>query len=394
LTWQDELRQLDVELASGRITADEYRTRRDRVTAAAANPSGAAQAEAPQQTANNPSSQPVESTQLIAPVTGGQARPPRTAPPPQHGGDADRTQAVNPAWGAQDPGDAERTQAVPRSGFPQGGRPPASPAGGFPLPQYEQPGGWQGEEQLPPQWSGAELPASAPWATSGFDSGFDSGRGDPWGAKQGPEVFEDSGPKTGKIVAIVAAVVLLAGLGVGAYFLWGQDSGGGGQAQQPPVATKPPAPTKKPNPMKIADLPGQQQDTNIKDFAGVLGIGYLTPEESSAYQDAQPGKAAVVVSQLENGGRVIVMVVQVSSANAANKAVTELAQLQIGFGAAKVSNPPTNVQATKTADTIRAHYASGDQVVRIEVQGRNQSATTASFNSVIESQLNNLPADG
>lgn len=393
MTWQDELRQLDVELASGRITADEYRTRRDRVTAAAANPSGSAQAEGPQQTANNPGSQPVESTQLIAPVTGGQARPPRNAPPPQHGGDADRTQAVKPAWGAQDPGDAERTQAVPRSGFPQGGRPPASPAGGFPLPQYEQPGGWQGEEQMPPQWSGAELPASAPWATSGFDSGFDSGRSDPWGAKQGPEVFEDSGPKTAKIVAIVAAVVLLVGLGVGAYFLWGQNPGGG-QAQQPPATTKPAPPSKQPNPMKIADLPGRQQDTKIKDFAGVQGLTYLTPEEASAYQDAQPGKSAVVTSQLDNGGRVIVLVVQVSSANAANNAVNGLVDLQLAFKATRVTNPPTNVQVTKTADTIRGHYVSGDQIIRVEVSGRNQSATTASFNSVIESQLNNLPADG
>jgi hypothetical protein len=389
VTWQDELRQLDVELASGRITADEYRTRRDRVTAAAANPSsGGGKTDAPATPA--PAPQPAtppppaaESTQMIAPVTGSQPRPPRGGPAP--GGEADRTQAVNPAWGG-DNADADRTQAVPRSNIPPRAPGPASPAGGFPQPQYQQ--GWQGEEQLPPQWSGPELPSSAPWAT-GFDSGFE--QSDPWGAKQGPEVFEESGGNTTKIIAIVAAIVLLAGLGVGAYFLWGRDSGGTPPAAQTNTPAAPTT-TKPKNPMGIAELPGKQDVSPVATFAEVQELNYLTPEEASAYQDAQPAKVGLVVGQLQGGGRAIVLVVQVGSAAAAKNAVQSLVDLQLTFKATKAEDAPDNVQVTATVDTIRAHYASGDTIVRIEVSGSG-AKNASDFEKVVQSQLSSLPAD-
>jgi len=395
LTWQDELRQLDEELAAGRITADEYRMRRDRVTAAAANPAaGSPQPDASAQAATSQPDQPIagESTQLMTPLSGGQPGPPQATPP--QAGDAERTQAVNPAWTVGGQGaDAERTQAVPRSALPQmPGYSPPSPAGGFPQqqPPYQQQG-WQ-DEQLPPSWTGPELPSAAPWNPSGFESTH----ADPWSAKQGPEVFEEGGgSKTGKIVAGVVAVVVLAGLVVGAFLLWGQDSGDDGTQAQTSAAAPPPAPpTKVANPMGIADLPGQQQDTKVRDLAGVQSLNYLTPEEIDAYEKASPGQAALVFSQLAGGGRVVVLVIQAESATAAGTAVEKLVQLQIGFKATKVTNAPKNVSITQSSANTRAHYASGDTIVRIDVTGGDQASRRDALNSVLTPQLSSLSADG
>ncbi|MEV4311417.1 hypothetical protein [Actinocrispum sp. NPDC049592] len=386
MTWQDELRQLDEKLASGLISADDYRKRRDGLLAAAANP--AKPADPPPDAQQGTGS---ESTQLIQPV----APPPKPAGPPP---DSDRTQAVpqggwslQPSYQQPQPpkqsADAERTQVVPGVG---------SPPGGFPQQQFPPQQPQWGQQPQPqddgfssPHWSGPSLPP-APWATN-----EPWNNNEPW-VKQGPEAFEN-GKSRGKVIAISVVVVLLIGLGVGAWLIWGK---GGGEPNNPPVAqssavSTPTTPPKVPNAMDIADLPGQQIDQQVKDFAGVSRIDYLTKEEIAAYQTAQSTDAGMVISQLDgSAGRVIVLVTKAGSADLAAAAVKSLVEIQVGYKATKVTGMPTGVTATQAADVIRGHFASKDKVVRIEVQAKDPAKLSSSFQDVLNDQLKVFPADG
>src|SRR6266540_2125716 len=141
LSWQEELRRLDEELAAGRISADDYRLRRDSVLSQAVNLG-------PQSTPAG-TGQQAESTQIIAPLPGPPGQPPATPEP-----SADQTQIVNPSVtdGAERTqiahggppqgwtgGEAERTQVVP-------GVPPQAVAGHF-RPQGPTSGGFPAQQQ-------------------------------------------------------------------------------------------------------------------------------------------------------------------------------------------------------------------------------------------------------
>ncbi|MQA11524.1 MAG: hypothetical protein GEU98_23830 [Pseudonocardiaceae bacterium] len=233
MTWQEELRKLDEELAAGRIAADDYRVRRDQVLSSAVAPGEQGQqpaseepaqpartpapqqaptdaqagtppgnqqettphqtpAQAPQQQAPQPDAQQPEqaqsgphggqnpeSTQIISVVPGVSSNPqaPAQAPPD---GPTERTQAVTGWQGS----DAERTQAVPTTHNPAQqppyappGQVPGSPAGGFPAPPGSPPAGFpaQGQQgQFPqgPVQQGFE--PQAPWHVAEDDS-------PPWG---------------------------------------------------------------------------------------------------------------------------------------------------------------------------------------------------------------------
>ena len=85
LSWQEQLRQLDEELAAGQISADDYRLRRDSVLSAAVNVD-------PQ--AGQTGSSEAESTHIIAPVSPPQGQPQAPAAPA-----GDQTQIVNSSFG-------------------------------------------------------------------------------------------------------------------------------------------------------------------------------------------------------------------------------------------------------------------------------------------------------
>lgn len=247
MSWQEELRRLDEELAAGQLSAEQYRTRRDQLLSSAA----ASGTPAPNQP---PDASSV--TQTFRPV----ADPNQPAGPPDSGStNADQTQVVPGApgrppgqggWQASRPASApagDQTQVLPGvptqsmvggvprpAPWPGGPQSPQSPPRGF-APQPPQ-GGWSGQESDPP-WGGGDFP---PLATAG---------GAEW-LKQGPEVFERShGSKGRQITLIVVAIVLVAGLGVGAFFLFGrggpsQQAGGGHQTVQ--TTTSKPKPKPRP----------------------------------------------------------------------------------------------------------------------------------------------------
>ncbi|WP_033292049.1 hypothetical protein [Amycolatopsis jejuensis] len=390
MSWQEELRRLDEELASGRLSADDYRIRRDQVLSSAVGQQD--QPAQPQQASS------ADSTQIIAPVSppGGvpQQQPETPQQQPQDPG-AERTQVV-PAWQTQQPQDPARTEYVqpqqgqqqahysPPGGFPQSA--PASPAGGFP---QQQPWNAAESDQTPP-WGGGDLPPLGP---SGGDSEW---------VRQGPEYFSDKPKKSGgkKVGAIVGAVVVLAAVAFGAYWLWGRDSGGGPTQQttaQPPQSSQAPKP---PDPLGVASMPGKAEiHDNVTSFSQVDSIKYLNPQELTAYQTAGAAKVKFVVYHLDNGDRITLFLAQVGSPAAAKTAAEKLMDVQVTNGAKRDTTAPDGVFAT-TIDPkdgqsalVRGHYAHGNVVVRIEVSGTAAAQTKTDFTSALNQQLTVLPAD-
>lgn len=391
LSWQDDLRSLDNALAVGGITADEYRVRRDDILASATS-LGSPQAAAPVPN-------PAEATQTMQPVS-----PP---PPPQQdrtqvvsnsGGEAERTQIVSSSdmgadrtqavsWQAERPGDAERTQVV--RGVPQQSFAPHANQGYSPAPwDAEQPA----EEGSP--WGGGEFPPLASMGTPNW-------------VRQGPEVFEDSGGGgKGRVIAIVLSVLLVAGLGVGAFMLWGRDSSSAGpqtSSSAPPSKSKPTksTTTKPPDPLPVAVLPGKEEKhKEIKDFATVPGLNYLNPEELAAYQAATPGMSKFNVRHLTSGSRAVFLLVKAGDDALAKVAVAALRDVQVENAAVLSPTAPAGVFVTEIEAKagqpaqIRAHYTKGETIVRVEVWNPTSlAAAKADFDTVLAEQLKVLPAD-
>ncbi|GAB3438381.1 hypothetical protein [Actinophytocola sediminis] len=384
MSWQDELRKLDDELAAGRISADDYRSRRDAILSTAVSPGAQPAPDAAESTTMMP---PVQAVQPDQQGQGGQSDADKTqVVSGQQLGDSDRTQAVG-GWRATPPEDPNRTQVVPgvppqaQAAYPP--RPAPSPPGGFPQPNQPP---WQNEEDLAPPWAGQDFP---PLAAAGTPD---------W-ARQGPEVFDtEKKSSAGKVFGIIAIVVVLLGVAAGAYFMFGPDSK---QAEDPPKGD-PPAnsqsapPTSETPEGPIAELPGDPQNmSQIDSFEKIEGIGYLTPQEIALYQAGGASESAVAIS-VENEIRVIMIVVTMTDEAAAIKARDELAALQLRFTLAELEAPEgvlaaTNPEASR-GPLYRAHYASGNQVIRLETQGKDGAEDL--FEEVLANQLEKLPADG
>lgn len=404
MSWQEELRRLDEELASGRLSADDYRIRRDQVLSSAVGQQD--QPAQPQPTGG------ADSTQVIAPVSPPQgvpaqqpqqpqqpAQPPQQPQQPQQQPPADpsaeRTQAV-PGWQMQQ-ADPQRTEYVqpsqqpPQAQYspPGGFQQPASPAGGF--PQAQQPWNAPEGDQSPP-WGGGDLPPLGP-----------SGSDNEW-VRQGPEFFSEK-PKSGngkKIGAIVGAVVVLAAIAFGAYWLWGRGTGGDQhEAQQTQQQQAPSSAPKAPDPLAIAQMPGKAEiHDEVTQFSQVGGLNYLNSDELTAYQSAGANKVKLVVYHLDNGDQITVLMVQASSATAAQTAAEKLMQIQVTNGAQRDTTAPDGVFVT-TIDAkdgqpaqARGHYSHGNVIVRIDVAGKTSlPQVKTDFASALNQQLTTLPAN-
>ncbi len=403
LSWQEQLRQLDEELAAGQISADDYRLRRDSVLSAAVNVD-------PQ--AGQTGAGESESTHIIAPVTPPPGQPQAPAAPAGDQtqivntsfGDGERTQAVPQGpppqgWAPAGQGDAERTQVVPGvppqatgGGFHQGGH----GSGGFPAqqPQYAPPPHLSGPNQQMP-WAAPAQNTSTPWGGSDFPA-------DTSWVGQGPEPSFETTPAKGgkKIIAIVIAVVVLAGLGVGGYFLFS-----GGNEQTPPVAqssTAPPPPTQKPkDDLEIAKLPGDvKETTDFAKFDDFEARKVLTDEENDALAAANPTTARMSVSNLPSGVTVVVVTAKTSGASAAANAVDKLGTLQAKYKLTKYTGTAPEgvdvVQLVKEDGSalIRAHYVHKQTVVRVQVNGSDMAGVSQAFDEILAKQLAELPANG
>ncbi|SFT70909.1 hypothetical protein SAMN04487904_10693 [Actinopolyspora lacussalsi subsp. righensis] len=240
MTWQDELQQLDAELTAGRISADEYRQRRDAVLGRAQaeqsdSPSGGFPAQQPDPGERHSwprhSVDPGQSSGGYGGQPGAQQNPfPPAFSWQQYGGDADgqseSTQVVRNT-GAQPPGGQQDHQQQPPSpphGWPsQGQYQQARPDEQFQWGQYS--------------WGAGGGGSGTPWGNSDFAPEH----GDQSWLRQGPEVFETLGgpAKKGKTVGLYIGGLLAISVAVAVvfYFL---------SSEAPPQATSPPEPSSSP----------------------------------------------------------------------------------------------------------------------------------------------------
>ena len=371
MSWQDELAQLDSALASGQISADEYRTRRDRVIAQASGQS------APEQ---QPQQQGAEPTAVFRPV----------APPQQPGFEGDRTQFVS---GGQGPAN-EHTQVV--------GRPDADSTQIVPnmqqQPHFPPP-------QPPPPWESQQPHPQAmtppPWANEDLPPEF----GQQSWPRQGPEVFEEkSGGGTGKVVGIIVAVVVVLALAGGAIWFFGfKDNGGDNQAgggqtteqTQPETTSSEPPPDIPEGP--FLDLPGEEAFNRTMPIAEAVASKMPAPEEAPLLESVGVSEVSGLVTE-DNGLRTGIWAFKVGEGGDPAAVLTAMDQLyeQSRFELVSDENGVlVRKLAAATPDALtvfRAHYLTDDNyMVRVEVYGTDSANVESTFNDLLADETDEFP---
>lgn len=381
MTWQDELRQLDEELAAGRLSAEDYRRQRDELLSQSASTAAPAQPAAPQapppQQQQQPSGpfpppfrwdqSPAESTQYISPIRDGRHAGSEAAESTQvvRGEDADRTQVV--------PGSAP---GFPRQGVPTG--PPQGPVGphvpGGPVgPQAPM---WPRTDQVQPPWAQQQLPTTT----------------EPSWLQQGPEAFtatESRGRgKQYALLALAVIVVLVVAGGI-AYFVVPEDDPNAGGAtttvptsQQPPTSTTVPISTVDQVFANMPKPPGEQDpNSGVISLDTAIQLQLLAPEEAVILEEAGVVKVAFRGSQKSADehspypDEFGTMVFIATDGAAATEAVTKLKGYQEAAGLKLVPEPlpdmPKSIVLEKDVkadrSVYRGLYASERFVVRINV---------------------------
>lgn len=410
MSWQDELHQLDTALAAGRISADEYRQKRDQLLAMAAGEQ-AGGAPAPDPGQSGPIPTPGQPSQQMPPPTpqnpqdpqrtpfpeafrwtptgtpaGGndmtQAMRPVSGPPPNNGGDGgDRTQVVP----GRPPGDADRTQVVAR---------PGQPAGGWDRTQAVHPGQQAPPWRVvpPPQHGQSDEDYSPPW---GVDPSQELG-GVPTWIRQGPEVFAENKGRGRKIAIIVAVVVVLIGGGLAAFLVVnnnGKHQAAGGSQVTTTTSTKPkPPPGPKLPPGPFIPLQGKQTLNMTWSIQDAVSGKTPTPQEAAILQEngIETVSALITVNDGVHDG---IWAFAPAAGDDASAALTAMDSYYTHAGYRPIPGAPPGVEALSLAGnssasaTFRAHYLTRDGVfVRIEVYG-----TTPDVDStLLEQQFNDL----
>lgn len=373
MSWQEDLAELDRTLAEGRISADDYRRRRDEILASASGggPAGAT----PPSTNSGPFAPPMR-WDAVQPSPPQQPNPDATqiVTPGAQQANPDRTQVVS-----QRPPDADRTQYVAPITPPPNQMPP-------------QQGGWQSG---PPS-------STPPWGNDGYSP---IGDANPSWIAQGPEVFDDSGSSgKGKVVGIVLAVVLLAGIAFGAYWIWGRGGSSpsaDGTTTQTAAATTTTTPAPPPDPLPVGKLPGKVSTNKaVTAFTAVPNLKYLLDSESAIYTAAGATKTKLVQITLDDGSKGIILIVQGTDATAAAAAALDLHNTQINNGMTQVTGAPAGVNAAQIdakgdqPARVRGHYSSKDLVIRIDYVAPTLAGARKNFDQALDAELEVLPADG
>lgn len=382
MNWQDDIRRLEEELAAGRITADEYRTRRDVLLAQSA----AGQAPTPNQAPQNqpPQNQPPQ--WMATPPA--QPGVPDSTQVLQQRGNPNATQYVQPGTGPQPTPDygGENTQIVSGIGNQQQQQP-----GG---PGMQQ-GGWTTDQNSAPPWGGAfppvvGAPGNEPW--------YRKDENQAW-FRQGPEVFgSDNKTRKGRIFGIIGAVVVvvLIVVAIVVFKPFGgknpQAGGGGGTTTNKPAPTTTPTPTGP-----LAQLPGTKIPTPVHTFDDIAALGFLTSDEAHMIESGQPTNPYFADIQ-DGNNKILVVIVEESTPDQAASIAKSLSALEHQYGMKASTEAPTGVYlgtATVSGRSLRrAEYSSGAELVRIDVSGTDATSTDQEVNTVLSAQLERLPADG
>jgi hypothetical protein len=367
MSWQDELAQLDSALASGQISADEYRTRRDRVIAQASGQSAPEQPQQPQQGGAEP-------TAVFRPVQ----------QPPQQPGFEDRTQAVGgdrtQVVGRQD---ADSTQIVPNVQQPQFPPRPTPPPWETHQPQQQ--------NVAPPPWANEELPP---------EFGQQS-----W-PRQGPEVFEEkSSGGSGKTVGIIVAIVLVLALAGGAIWFFGfrdsdnkqadGDDTSQTQEQPPPPTSEPPNIPEGP----FIELEGDEVLNITIPMQEAVTANMPTPQEAGLLNSVGVAEVGALITEEGEGGlRRGIWAFKLGDGADPNNVLNAMDQLyqQAEFELVTDENGVlVRKKAAQNADEVtvwRAHYLTDDgYLVRVESYGKDSANVEAAFEEILQEETDKFP---
>jgi hypothetical protein len=433
MSWQEELQKLDSALATGRISADDYRRRRDELlaqasgqaaqpAAAASTPQPAAPPAPPALPTPPPPVQPeppapdagqtpfppafkwqpdhpdsAESTTIIPPVAPPEQAPVQPMAPYQPSTpESDRTQVVSQQPHSQD---AERTQVV--SGVDRTQVVPSyatsTPPPGFPQAQQQPP--WAQRQQPP-------VTNAPPWASDELPPGFGS-VGTSW-PRQGPEIFEEKGSGKGKIIAIVIVVAVLLGAGAAVFFITkGSDNN---QAGPPPAATTTPADptsTAPPTPTgpTLPEGPFVSTNTNgdaplIRDSTPIdAAIAAKAPTELEAKLLKQAGVASISSVLTFEGQMVRGIWAFTPGSGTDPKAILAAINKEYQDGGHRQQAAPKPgvtlwafpADANNANNSFRAHFITGGKVVRVEAYGPDATATKDAFDELLNRVTTKFP---
>lgn len=373
MTWQDELQYWEAELAAGRISPEEYRTRCELV-----------RARAPEQS---------------APQAGDAGQPgPNPFPPPFTWSNA-AAQATNgqpPATNGQPPGGEESTQVIPSP--LDGLRTAASndfQTGTVALPQE-----WNTSASPGPQ--GPRVVAEPPAST---------GHNAPTWTRPGPEVFDSATkrPRAGVIVGVViGAVVLLVAVGlVLAFFVFPGSTPGlapGPVAGPSPVARQPLAPAQLAEPPAPRPTPPADSRTALipvvpgpaHPFDGAFSpadlsgnrTGLLPPQIRDFAQ--QSGMADGWFRGTSGSPTISLIAIRMPNQDAATGLEQQYLAGQDGLS---VDNSLSyqGVKVMTTGGTIRTAYVTYQYTIIIEVTAPTVQAAHDQFKTVLDRQLTQSP---
>nr|WP_167109018.1 hypothetical protein [Amycolatopsis granulosa] len=370
------MRKLDEELASGRLSADDYRVRRDQVLSSAVS-YGESTTQQPEPDNS------ADSTQVIAPVS-----PPQGVPQPApQDPSAEPTQAVSPNWQAGPPVDPERTQYVaspsPPAGFP------AAPPGGFPQ---------SGPQPVQPAWHAPQSDVSPPWGGSDFPP-INT-------VAQGPESF-DAKPGKGKIAWIsVAAVVVLVAAGLTIFLT---TSSGDSQAGPTPTQAPPTSSTRSSSPNqalldKIPPTEGAADgQSGVLPVNRLVELGIVDSGEATLLTTRSVPEVAWRGSQRQpdtsgpGNEKISVMVIPLDSPATASALAGQLRQYYVRSGLVLIPDqlpniPPQVVFHKLVASPIvyRSTWVSGNDLIRVNVtQGSlaDEAALSGAYQRTVRSML-------
>ncbi|AHH93449.1 hypothetical protein [Kutzneria albida] len=377
MSWQEELQQLDNELAQGRVTAEDYRQRRDQLLSLAQQ-GGQQEQQAPAQQQNSPfaapfrwqppaGQSPAETTQVIRPISDQQ-------PPPADS--ADRTQVV-PGAGQQVP-QGERTQVVPNVG------------------------GYQQGPQTPPPWAAQQAPQpqqsgdfTAPWSNNDLPPDFGKAS---W-PRQGPEVFDSSGGggNRGKIIAIVVAVVVVLGLAGGIYFFTTSGSKPEANPDQGASTTQA-APTTSTGPQlpKGPFVPMQGTiglNATVTIDAAVLAK--IPTESEGPFLKSKGVTQVAAVTAVKDGTTTGVWAFTPGQGSDPKALLDSIDEVFVKANYKDVPGAPAGTRARFLTDpngtAYRAHYIANGVVIRVEAFGKDATAAERAFRDLLSAETAKYP---
>jgi len=388
VTWQDDLHQLEEELSSGRLSAEDYRRRRDELLAQ----------QAPESTEGATSATP-----FPPPFRWETSVPDETQVMQAVGDDEPSSEATQRVAGTEEP-DSERTQVV------SGGPVTPSP---FRDPQVARP---EGEPEF--RWDSFRDPSAPPWAGSDLPPMPDQQSA--W-MRQGPEFFETErrGSGRGKRVAGIAVLaVLLVGLvvaGVLYALSAGSDRQAGGTApnangQQEPVeptsnrpvppplrAPPPPSPPPLDTPQALIDPPGDPRaGGGLLDLPGLESDDLLPNPIVDALRSA--GMTDGVLKTSTQDDTIIGMFAfTLRDEQAAIEVAERIADVQrdggLKYDRGRALQGVNVLGTVRTSDStvMRAVYVVYDRVVYFEVFGPDRRAALDTFDLLLEQQVAYAP---